>query len=136
MRKEQRSHHDLTSITHARNTRSIVGARGVSFRDRAFTLSCGACPGYAALRPCGGLPLSAGGCHRCERWAAQRHSQELRVHGLATQGETLEEAREMARDAIMGYLESLAAHSEPVPVASTKAYSKPQFEVMEVFLEQ
>ncbi len=37
------------------------------------------------------------------------------LDGLATQGETLEEAREMAKDAIKGYLESLAKDGEKVP---------------------
>lgn len=32
--------------------------------------------------------------------------------GLVTQGDTLDEAYAMARDAIQGYLESLAAHGE------------------------
>ena len=31
------------------------------------------------------------------------------LNGAATQGETLEEAREMAKDLIIGYLEALAA---------------------------
>jgi predicted RNase H-like HicB family nuclease len=36
--------------------------------------------------------------------------------GCVTQGETEEEALEMIRDAIEGYIESLHAHGEPVPV--------------------
>lgn len=35
--------------------------------------------------------------------------------GLVTQGDTLEEARVMAADAMQGYLESLRAHGEPLP---------------------
>ncbi len=35
--------------------------------------------------------------------------------GCGSQGETLEEAIAMTKDAIEGYLESLKAHSEPIP---------------------
>ena len=35
--------------------------------------------------------------------------------GCVTQGETVEKALEMIRDAIEGYIESLRAHGEPVP---------------------
>ena len=35
--------------------------------------------------------------------------------GLVTEGETLEEAREMARDAIRAYLESLKKDGLPIP---------------------
>ncbi len=35
--------------------------------------------------------------------------------GCMTQGETLEEAEEMARDAIRAYCASLLKHGEPVP---------------------
>jgi antitoxin HicB len=35
--------------------------------------------------------------------------------GLVTEGDTLDEAREMARDAIRGYLESLQKDGEPIP---------------------
>ena len=35
--------------------------------------------------------------------------------GLVTEGDTMEEAREMARDAIHGYLESLAKDHMPIP---------------------
>lgn len=35
--------------------------------------------------------------------------------GCFTQGETYEEALDMARDAIAAYLESLAKHGEPIP---------------------
>ena len=36
--------------------------------------------------------------------------------GCVTQGETLEEAREMAKDAILGYLESLKQDGLPIPL--------------------
>jgi len=35
--------------------------------------------------------------------------------GLVTEGDTLEEAREMAADAIRGYIESLGKDGEPIP---------------------
>jgi predicted RNase H-like HicB family nuclease len=35
--------------------------------------------------------------------------------GCGSQGETVEEAIEMTRDAIEGVLESLRAHGEPIP---------------------
>jgi predicted RNase H-like HicB family nuclease len=35
--------------------------------------------------------------------------------GLVTEGDTLEEARSMAADAIRGYLESLKKDGEPIP---------------------
>lgn len=35
--------------------------------------------------------------------------------GLVTEGDTLDEAREMARDAIRGYLESLQKDGQPLP---------------------
>jgi predicted RNase H-like HicB family nuclease len=35
--------------------------------------------------------------------------------GLVTEGDTLEEAREMAADAIRGYIESLQIDGEPIP---------------------
>jgi predicted RNase H-like HicB family nuclease len=39
--------------------------------------------------------------------------------GLVTEGDTLEEARTMATDAIQGYLESLKKHGEPTPIDET-----------------
>jgi antitoxin HicB len=36
--------------------------------------------------------------------------------GLVTEGNTLEEARAMATDAIKGYLESLKQDGEPIPI--------------------
>jgi len=38
--------------------------------------------------------------------------------GCVTHGRTLAEAREMAKDAICGYIESLKKHREPVPTDS------------------
>ena len=35
--------------------------------------------------------------------------------GCVTYGKNLTEAKEMARDAILGYIESLKKHNEPVP---------------------
>ncbi|NOT63363.1 MAG: type II toxin-antitoxin system HicB family antitoxin [Acidobacteria bacterium] len=35
--------------------------------------------------------------------------------GLVTEGDTLREAREMAREAITGYLEVLMKHGQPLP---------------------
>jgi len=40
--------------------------------------------------------------------------------GCVTQGETLEEAREMAADAIRLYLEDLEAEGEPVPIETNE----------------
>lgn len=56
------------------------------------------------------------------------------LNGLATQGETIEEAREMAREAIEGHIESLVAHGDPVPIESAEHYTTPTYEVMEVSL--
>ena len=41
---------------------------------------------------------------------------EVPTLGIATQGETVEEARAMSQDAIRGYLESLTKAGEPIPV--------------------
>jgi antitoxin HicB len=41
--------------------------------------------------------------------------------GLVTEGDTLEEAREMVKDAIRGYLESLAKHGEEIPIEPSPA---------------
>jgi antitoxin HicB len=43
------------------------------------------------------------------------------LHGIATQGETLDEARTMAEDLIRGYLQSLRKHGEPIPVEHERA---------------
>ena len=37
--------------------------------------------------------------------------------GCVTYGRTLEEAKEMTKDAIGGYVESLKKHKEPIPVS-------------------
>jgi antitoxin HicB len=37
------------------------------------------------------------------------------IPGLATQGETIEQARDMAADCLRAYLESLAKDGEPAP---------------------
>ena len=37
------------------------------------------------------------------------------IHGLATQGETLDEASAMAEDCLRAYLEALAIDGEPAP---------------------
>ena len=39
--------------------------------------------------------------------------------GLVTEGDSLDEAREMARDAIRAYLESLRKDGEPIPADPT-----------------
>ncbi len=39
--------------------------------------------------------------------------------GLVTEGDTLDEARDMVRDAIRGYLESLAKDGPPAPQRQT-----------------
>jgi len=41
--------------------------------------------------------------------------------GCVTQGETKEEALEMIKDAIAGYLESLKKHGDPLPPGVTDA---------------
>lgn len=41
--------------------------------------------------------------------------------GLVTEGDTIEEAREMVKDAIRGYLESLIAHGEEIPIEPNPA---------------
>lgn len=40
-----------------------------------------------------------------------------RLPGCVTYGQTIDEARAMAADAITGYLASLRKHKEPLPVA-------------------
>ena len=52
--------------------------------------------------------------------------------GLVTEGDTMEEARAMAADAIQGYLEVLMKDGEPIPEDIT---SQPQIEKLEVGLE-
>ena len=41
--------------------------------------------------------------------------------GLVTEGDTLEEARAMVKDAVRGLLESLVKHGEEIPVESSSA---------------
>ncbi|MCS6918988.1 MAG: type II toxin-antitoxin system HicB family antitoxin [Fimbriimonadales bacterium] len=51
--------------------------------------------------------------------------------GCVSQGETVEEALEMIRDAIAGYIATLKAHGQPIP----HGVEQGQFEVVEVMLE-
>ena len=44
--------------------------------------------------------------------------------GLVTQGETLDQAREMVGEAIVGYLESLRKHGEEIPAESGEAVTE------------
>jgi antitoxin HicB len=57
------------------------------------------------------------------------------LNGAATQGETLEEAREMAKDLIAGYLEALAKDGVPAPVEELGPITEPVREVVEVALD-
>ena len=41
--------------------------------------------------------------------------------GLVTEGDTMEEARTMVKDAIRGYLESLVQHGEEIPIEPSPA---------------
>ena len=41
--------------------------------------------------------------------------------GLVTEGDTIEEARAMVKDAIRGYIESLMKHGEEIPIESGAA---------------
>jgi len=52
--------------------------------------------------------------------------------GLTTEGETLNEAREMAKDAIAGYLEALAKDGIAAPVEEQEELTEPVREVVEV----
>ena len=47
------------------------------------------------------------------------------IPGLATQGETIDEARTMAADCLRAYLESLAMDGEPLP------YEAPELPLMQ-----
>jgi predicted RNase H-like HicB family nuclease len=53
--------------------------------------------------------------------------------GLVTEGDTLDEAREMAKDAIRGYLESLQKDGLPIP-EDVKLNADPVKEELEVAL--
>ena len=57
------------------------------------------------------------------------------LNGAATQGETLEEAREMAKDLIVGYLEALAKDGMPAPVEDLERPTEPIREVLEVAVD-
>src|SRR5262245_39595886 len=57
------------------------------------------------------------------------------LNGAATQGETLEEAREMAKDLIIGYLEALAKDGTPAPVEDLEPLTEPVREVLEVVVD-
>lgn len=50
--------------------------------------------------------------------------------GLWTQGETLDETREMVREAITGYIEGLLKSGEPIP--ADRAPQEPHREILEV----
>lgn len=54
--------------------------------------------------------------------------------GLVTEGDTMEEARRMARDVIRGYLESLRADGLPFPT-EPEALGEPVKEKLEVAVE-
>jgi antitoxin HicB len=41
--------------------------------------------------------------------------------GLVTEGDTIEEARAMVKDAVRGYLESLVKHGEEIPIEPSPA---------------
>ena len=54
------------------------------------------------------------------------------LNGAATQGETLEEAREMAKDLIIGYLETLAKDGTAALIEDLEPVAEPIREVLEV----
>jgi antitoxin HicB len=56
--------------------------------------------------------------------------------GLVTEGDTLEEARDMAADAIRGYLESLAKDGLPIPPEDPLPLGNIIKETVEVAIEQ
>ena len=45
--------------------------------------------------------------------------------GVITEGDTLEEARERAREAIRGYLRVLRKHREPIPQERRMSFKEP-----------
>ena len=57
------------------------------------------------------------------------------LYDAATQGETLAEAREMAKDLIIGYLEALAKDGIPAPVEDLEPMTEPVREVLEVAID-
>jgi len=56
--------------------------------------------------------------------------------GLVTEGNTLEEARAMAVDAIRGYLEVLTKDGQPIPVEHPTSPKEAPGEVIEVAIEE
>jgi antitoxin HicB len=56
--------------------------------------------------------------------------------GLVTEGDTLEEARANAAEAIRGYLESLAKDGQPIPPEHPEPRSKIIAETVAVAIEQ
>ena len=54
------------------------------------------------------------------------------LNGLTTEGETLDDARAMAKDAIAGYLEALAKDGIAAPVEEQEELTAPVREVVEV----
>jgi predicted RNase H-like HicB family nuclease len=56
--------------------------------------------------------------------------------GLVTEGDTLQEARDMAADAIRGYLESLAKDGLPIPPEDAPLLGNIIQETIEVAIEQ
>jgi antitoxin HicB len=56
--------------------------------------------------------------------------------GLVTEGNTLEEARAMAVDAIRGYLEVLTKDGQPIPVEHPTSPQEAPGEVIEVAIEE
>jgi len=56
--------------------------------------------------------------------------------GLVTEGDTLEEARANAAEAIRGYLESLAKDGQPIPPEDPEPRSKIIAETVAVAIEQ
>jgi antitoxin HicB len=56
--------------------------------------------------------------------------------GLVTEGDTLEEARTMAIDAIRGYLEALAKDGQPIPPEDAKLREGITAEILEVAIEE
>ena len=51
--------------------------------------------------------------------------------GCVTYGRTLAEAKEMAKDAISGYIESLRKHKEPIPTDDKSLVPSLDFEYAE-----
>jgi antitoxin HicB len=56
--------------------------------------------------------------------------------GLVTEGDTLEDAREMAVDAIRGYLETLSQDGLPIPPEDAHPRARIIAEVLEVAIEE